>query len=110
MASDDESVKIKLVSTPPRLSEKEKKAKKIELEFIFRTEVRSIKAISSQVITACSDDDSSLVDREDLSREFNSCLNAVHARFDELASFCGSLIDPSFASTLEKMTVMLRAI
>ena len=34
MASDDESVEIKLVSTPPRLSEKEKKAKKIELEII----------------------------------------------------------------------------
>ena len=103
MASDDESVKTRLVSTPPRLSEKERKAKKIELEFVFRSEVRSLKAISRRVITACSDDDSSLVDLEDLNREYNTCLNVVHTRFDELASFCGSLIDPSFASALEKI-------
>ena len=47
MASDDESVEIKLVSTPPRLSEKEKKSKKIELEFMFRSEVRSLKGYFS---------------------------------------------------------------
>ena len=103
MASDDESVEIKLASTPPRLSEKERKAKKIELEFVFRSEVRSLKAISRRVITACSDDDSSLVDLENLNREFNSCLNAVHARFDELASFCGSSVDPSLVLSLKKV-------
>ena len=88
MASDDESVtSVKLNSDPPRLTVKEKKAKRAELEFVFRSEIRSLKAISRRVITACSDDDSSLVDLKDLSRENNSCLNAVHARFDELASF-----------------------
>ena len=59
MASHDESVEIKLASSPPRLSENEKKTRKIELEFILRGEVRSLKAISRRVITACSDYDSS---------------------------------------------------
>ena len=76
-----------IISTPPRLSEKEKKAKKSELEFVFRSEVRSLKAISRRVITACSDNESSLVDLENLNSEYNTCLNLVHTRFDELASF-----------------------
>ena len=108
MASDDESVtsvkmSVKLDSDPPRLTVKEKKAKKAELEFLFRSEVRSLKAISRRVLTACSDDDASLVDLEDLSREYNSCLNVVHARFDELSSFCDGLVDPLLVSSLEKV-------
>ena len=103
MVSDDESVQTRIISTPPRLSEKEKKAKKSELEFVFRSEVRSLKAISRRILTACSDDDASLVDLEDLSREYNSCLNVVHARFDELSSFCDGLVDPLLVSSLEKV-------
>ena len=55
MASDDESVmpnkmSVKLDSDPPRLTVKDKKAKKAELEFVFRSEVRSLKAISRHLL------------------------------------------------------------
>ena len=103
MASDDESVQTRIISTPPCLSEKEKKAKKSELEFVFRSEVRSLKAISRRVITACSNNDSRLADLENLKSEYNTCLNLVHTRFDELASFCGSSVDSSLVSSLEKV-------
>ena len=76
MASDNESVtsikmSVKLDSDPPRLTVKDKKTRKAELEFVFRSEVRSLKAISRRILTACLDDDASLVDLEDLSREYN---------------------------------------
>ena len=70
---------------------------------MFRSEVRSLKAISRRVLTACSDDDASLVELEDLSREYNSCLNVVHSRFNELSSFCDGLVDSSLVSSLEKV-------
>ena len=35
--------------------------------------------------------------------EYSSCLNSVHTVFDELASFCGSLVDQSIVSSLEKI-------
>ena len=105
MASDDESVERldTNLDSSLRLTEKEKKAKKSDLEFNFRSKVRLLKAISRRVITACSDDDSSLVDLEFLNREYNSCLDLVHARFDELVSFCGSSVDPLLVSSLEKI-------
>ena len=106
MASDDElseKVEAKLDSSPPRLTERERKAKKSDLERSFRVEVRSLKAISRRLLTACSDDESSLVVLEELNREYNSCLNSVHAVFDKLASFSGSLVDQSIVSSLEKI-------
>ena len=65
MASDDESVATNF-DVPPRLTKKDKKARTSELEFVFRTEVRSLNAISRRVITACLDEDSILVDLEDV--------------------------------------------
>ena len=70
MANDEESVtsvkmSVKLDSDPSRLTVKEKKARKAKLEFVFRSEVRLLKAISRRVLTAYSDDDASLVDLED---------------------------------------------
>ena len=55
MASDDESVtsvktSIKLDSDPPRLTEKEKRLKRGDLERSFRVETRSLKDVS---ITYC---------------------------------------------------------
>ena len=55
------------------------------------------------MFTACSGDESSLVELEELNRENNSCLNLVHTRFEELSSFCGSIIDPSCVASLEKI-------
>ena len=108
MASDDESVtsvktSIKLDSDPPRLTEKEKRLKKGDLERSFRVETRSLKDISRRLLTACSDDDASLVDLDHLNREYNSCLKSVHSRFDELSSFCGGLVDPILVASLEKI-------
>ena len=59
MASDDESVtsvktSIKLDSDPPRLTEKEKRLRKGDLERSFRVEIRSLKDISRRLLTACS--------------------------------------------------------
>ena len=96
MASDDESEKVvetKLDSIPPRLTEKDRKTRKSELERNFRADVRSLKAISRRLLTACSGDESSVAELEELNREYNSCLNVVHTRFDELSTFCGSSID-----------------
>ena len=77
MASDDESVERldTNLDSSFRLTEKEKKAKKSDLEFNFRSKVRLLKAISRRVITACSDNDASLVDLEELNGEYSSCLN-----------------------------------
>ena len=105
MASDDESVeKLETnLDSGPRITEKEKKAKKSDLEFHFRSKVRLLKAISRRVITACSDNDASLVDLEELNCEYSSCLDSVHTVFSELALFCGSLVDQSIVSSLEKI-------
>ena len=108
MASDDESVtsvktSIKLDSDPPRLTEKEKRLRKGDLERSFRVETRSLKDVSRRLLTACSDDDASLVDLDHLNREYNSSLKSVHSRFDELSSFCGGLVDPILVASLEKI-------
>ena len=108
MASDDESVtsvktSIKLDSDPPRLTEKEKRLRKGDLERSFCVETRSLKDISRRLLTAFSDDDASLVDLDNLNREYNSCLKSVHSRFDELSSFCGGLVDPILVASLEKI-------
>ena len=53
MASDDDSEKVvvtKLDSTPPRLTEKDRKIRKSELERNFRVEVRSLKAYFSPFV------------------------------------------------------------
>ena len=108
MASDDESVtsvktSIKLDSDPPRLTEKEKRLRKGDFERSFRVETRSLEDISRRLLTACSDDDASLVDLDHLNREYNSSLKSVHSRFDELSSFCGGLVDPILVASLEKI-------
>ena len=106
MASDDESEKVvetKLDSIPPRLTEKDRKTRKSELERNFRADVRSLKAISRRLLTACSGDESSVAELEELNREYNSCLNVVHTRFDELSAFCDKLIDQLCVASLEKI-------